>query len=126
MIKYVNGRDVSIDDSVKIKCYPGATRQRQTDCFQETWYDHHTGTNGIQNKVNTLQKVRKVITTIKEIGVNNEVQIACSSVITAMIKTSRKKLKESTESWRIYLRVKGLSSLIIILMVHTLIEANYT
>ena len=34
MIKYVNGRDVSIDDSVK--CYPGATRQRQTDCFQET------------------------------------------------------------------------------------------
>ena len=36
MIKYVNGRDVSIDDSVKIKCYPGATRQRQTDCSQET------------------------------------------------------------------------------------------
>ena len=36
MIKYVNGRDVSIDDSVKIKCYPGATTQRQTDCSQET------------------------------------------------------------------------------------------
>ena len=46
---------------------------------------------------------------------------------TAMIKTSRKKLKKSTESWRIYVRAKGLSSLIIlILMVHALIEANYT
>ena len=37
----------------------------------------HTGTNDIQNKVNTLQKVRKVITTIKEI----DIQIAFSSVI---------------------------------------------
>ena len=46
---------------------------------------------------------------------------------TAMIKTSRKKLKKSTESWRIYIRAKGLSSLtILIFMVHALIEANYT
>ena len=41
----------------------------------------HTSTSDIQNKVNTLQKVRKVITTIKEIDVNNEIQIAFSSVI---------------------------------------------
>ena len=41
----------------------------------------HTGTNEIQNKVNTLQKVRKGITTIKEIDVNNEIQITFSSVI---------------------------------------------
>ena len=41
----------------------------------------HTSTNDIQNKVNTLQKVRKVITTIKEIDVNNEIQIAFTSVI---------------------------------------------
>ena len=40
----------------------------------------HTGTYDIENKVNTFQKVRKVITTIKEIDVNNEIQIAFSSV----------------------------------------------
>ena len=41
--------------------------------------------------------------------------------------TSMKKSKKSTESWRIYVRAKELSSLIIlILMVHALIEANYT
>ena len=34
----------------------------------------HTGTNYIQNNVNTLQKVIKVITIIKEIDVNNEIQ----------------------------------------------------
>ena len=41
----------------------------------------HIGTNDIQNKVNMLQKVQKVITTIKEIDVNSEVQIALSGVI---------------------------------------------
>ena len=41
----------------------------------------HIGTNDIQNKVNMLQKVRKVITTNKENDVNSEVQIAFSGVI---------------------------------------------
>ena len=41
----------------------------------------HTSTNDIQNKVNTLQNVRKVMVTIKETDVNNEVQIAFSGVI---------------------------------------------
>ena len=87
----------------------------------------HTGTNDIQNKVNTLQKVRKVITTIKEIDVNNEIQIALSSVIHRDDQDFEEKLKKSTERWRIYVRVKGLSLLIIIiLMAHPLIETNYT
>ena len=41
----------------------------------------YSGINDIQNKVNTPQKVRKVITTIKGIDANNEVQIAFSGVI---------------------------------------------
>ena len=49
-------------------------------------------------------------------------------LFTALMKTLKKKLKMSTESWIIYVvRVKGLRSLIItIFMVHALIEANYT
>ena len=87
IIKHVNGREVSKDDSVKIRCHPGATTDDITDYVRPTALKkpdmiiNHTGTNDIQNKVNTLQKVRKVITTIKEIDVNNEVQIAFSSVI---------------------------------------------
>ena len=115
MIKHVNGREVSRDDSVKIRCHPGATTDDIIDYVRPAARKKpdmiiiHTGTNDIQNKVNTLQKVRKVITTIKEIDVNNEVQIAFS-VFTVMIKTSRKKLKKSTENCRIYVRVKELSS----------------
>ena len=41
----------------------------------------YTGTNDIQSKVSTFQKIRKVITTIKEIDVNNEIKIVFSSVI---------------------------------------------
>ena len=87
MIKHVNGREVSRDNSVKIRCHPGATTDDIIDYVRPTVRKKpdmiiiHTGTNDIQNKVNTLQKVRKVITTIKEIDVNKEIQIAFSSVI---------------------------------------------
>ena len=87
MIKHVNGREVSRDNSVKIRCHPGATADDIIDYVRQTARKKpdmiiiHTGTNDIQNKVNTLQKVRKVITTIKETDVHNEIQITFSSVI---------------------------------------------
>ena len=87
MIKHVNGCEVSRDNSVKIRCHPGATIDyiivyvRPTARKKPDMIIIHTGTNDIQKKVNTFQKVRKVITTIKEIDVNNEIQITFSSVI---------------------------------------------
>ena len=103
MIKHVNGREVSRDDSFKIRCHPGATTDDIIDYVRPTTSKRtdmiiiHTGTNDIQNKVNTLQKVRKVITTIKEIDVNNEVQIAFSGVIHRDDQDFKKE-KKSTES----------------------------
>ena len=41
----------------------------------------HSGTNDLTDKVNTLQKIRKVINAIKENDVNNEIEIVLSSVI---------------------------------------------
>ena len=41
----------------------------------------HSCTNDITNKVNTLQNIRKVINTIKENGVNDEIEIVLSIVI---------------------------------------------
>ena len=86
MIKHVNGCEVSRDDSVKLRCHPGATTEDIIDYVWPTARTKldmiiiHTGTYDIENKVNTFQKIRKVITTIKEIDVNNEIQIAFSSV----------------------------------------------
>ena len=86
MIKHVNGREISRDNSVKIRCHLDATTDDIIDYVRPTARKKpdmmiiHTGTIDIQNKVSTLQKVRKVITTIKEIDVNNEIQIAFSNV----------------------------------------------
>ena len=82
----------------------------------------HTGTNDIQKKVDTLQKVRKTTTKLKKSMLTMKYKLLSQASFTGMIKTSRKKLNKSTESSRIYVRVKELSlSIIIILMVHTLI-----
>ena len=68
----------------------------------------HTGTNDIQNKVNTLQKVRKVITTIKEIDVNNEVQIAFSGVIHRDDEDFEEKIKEINRKLENLCKGKGI------------------
>ena len=41
----------------------------------------YTGTNDIQNNVNTLQKIRKVISSIRECDTGDNIQIALSSMI---------------------------------------------
>ena len=82
----------------------------------------HTGTNDIQKKVNTLQKIAKITTALKKSMLTMKCKLLSQVSFTGMIKTSRKKLNKSTEISRIYVRVKELSLLmIIIMMVHTLI-----
>ena len=68
----------------------------------------HTGTNDIQNKVNTLQKVRKVITTIKEIDVNNEIQIAFSSVVHRNDQDFEEEIKEINRKLENLCKGKGI------------------
>ena len=41
----------------------------------------HSGTNDIKNNVNTLQKIRKVISLIKECDTDDNIKIAFSSII---------------------------------------------
>ena len=100
MIKNVNRREVSRDDPVKIRCHLGVTTDDIIDYVRPTARKKpdmiiiHTGTNDMQNKVNTLQKVRKVITTIKEVDVKNEIQIAFSSVIHRDDQGFEEKIKE--------------------------------
>ena len=85
MIKYVNGREIS--SSVKIGSHPGATAEDLIDYVRPTAQKNpkmmviNSGTNDLTYKVNTLQKIGKVINAIKENDVNNEIEIVLSSVI---------------------------------------------
>ena len=104
MIKYVNGREVSRNDPVKVRSYPGATTDDFIDYVRPTVRKKpnliiiHTGTNDIQNNVNTLQKIRKVISSIKEYDTDDNIRIALSSIIHQSDKISRIKLMRLIES----------------------------
>ena len=114
MIKHVNGCEVSRDNSVKIRCHPGATTDDIIDYVRPTARKKpdmiiiHTGTNDIQNKVNTLEKVRKVITTITEIDVNNEIQITFSSVIHRNDQDFEEEIKEINRKLENLCKGKGI------------------
>ena len=114
MTKHVNGREVSRDDSVKTKCHLGATTDDIIDYVRPAARKKldiiiiHNGTNDIQNKVNTLQKVRKVITTIKEIDLNNEVQIDFLAVIHRNDQDFEEEIKEINRKLENLCKGKGI------------------
>ena len=60
----------------------------------------HTGTNEIQKKVNTLQKIRKITTKLKKSMLTMKYKLLSQVSFTGMINTLRKKLNKSTESSR--------------------------
>ena len=86
-IKYVNGQEVSRNDSVKVRNHPGVTADDFIDYVRATLRKKpnliiiHSGTNDIQNNVNTFQKIRKVISSIKEYDTDDNIKIALSSII---------------------------------------------
>ena len=83
----MNRREISRSSSVKSKSHPGAITEDLNDYIRPTAWKKpklmviHSGTNDITNKVNTLQKIRKVINAIKENDVNHKIKIVLSSVI---------------------------------------------
>ena len=90
MIKLVNGREVSRDDSVKIRCHPGATTYDIIDYVRPT-----------------AQKVRMVITIIKEIDVNNKVQITFSGVFQRDDQDFEEEIKEINRNLENLCKSKG-------------------
>ena len=87
LIKYVNGQEASRNDSVKVRSHPGAISDDFIDYVRPTVRKKpnliiiHSGTNDIQNNVNTLQKIKKVIFSIKKYDTDDKIKIALSSII---------------------------------------------
>ena len=83
----MNGREISRSSSVKIRNHQGARTKDLIDYVRPTARKNpkmmviRSGTNDLTNKVNTLQKIRKVINAVKENDVNDEIEITLPSVI---------------------------------------------
>ena len=113
MMKHVNGREVSRDDPVKIRCHPGASTDGIIDYVRLTARKKpdmtiiNTCIIDIQEiKLTHLEKLERSLLPLKKSMLTMKYKLLFQVSFTAMIKTSRKKLKKSTESWRIYVRVK--------------------
>ena len=87
MVKNADGRDVSCDDSVKIRPHPWASTEdltEQTKPAIGTKHDNvviHTGTNDSQNNWNIVKKTKKLVSAIKEVDKDHSVKIAIFSII---------------------------------------------
>ena len=66
----------------------------------------HSATNDITNKVNTLQKIQKLINAIKENDVNDETEIVLSSVIQRDDQDVEDEINELNKILRIYAKGK--------------------
>ena len=129
MIKHVNGREVSRDNSVKIRCHPGATTDDIIDYVRPTVRKKpdmiiiHTGTNDIQNKINT-KKLERLLLPLKKLMLTMKSKLLFQ---VPFRKKFEEEIKEINKKWENLCTGKGISLLIIlILMVHALVEANYT
>ena len=111
MIKYVNGRDVFCNNSTKMRSYPGAVTDNFIDylqpnvCQMPNLVIVYTGRNDFQNNINTIQKLRKVISTIRQYGTGDYIEIALFSIVYRSshnfknnIIESNRKLKPSCKS----------------------------
>ena len=87
MIKSENGREVSPNNSVRVRSHSGPATDDFIDYVRPTVRKKpnliiiHTRTNDIENNVNSLQKIRKVISSMKEYGTHDDIKIALSSII---------------------------------------------
>ena len=107
MIKHVNGREVSRDNSVKIRCHLGATTDDIIDYVRPTARKRpdmiiiHTGTTVMTFKIRLthFKILERSLLPLKKSMLTMKYKLLFQVPFIAMIKASRKKLKKSTESW---------------------------
>ena len=99
---------------MKVKSYPGGTTDDFIDYVRPTVRRKrnliiiHGETNDIQNNVNTLQKIRKVISSIKEYDTDDSIKIALSSIIHRTDHDFEDKINETSRKLENLCRDKGM------------------
>ena len=81
MIKHVNGCDISRSHAVKVRPNPVASTHDLMDCVKPAMKKKpkamaiHTRTNDIQQEINTMKMVKKLVKVIKEIDSEKETNL---------------------------------------------------
>ena len=104
----MNCWEISRSSSIKIRSHQGATNKDLTDYVKKKKKKEVTNkcTNEVTNKVNTLQKIRKVINAIKGNDVTDKIEIVLSSVIPQDNQDVDDEINELNKNLRIYAKRK--------------------
>ena len=87
MEKHINGPRISKKDQVQVKTHPGATTDDIIDYIKPTIRQKpdivnvHSGTNNLTKDVNTMNRVRNVVSAIKEIDIEGKIKLGFSGIV---------------------------------------------
>ena len=113
MIKHVNGRDISLFHTVKVRPNPGASTHDSLDYGKPALRKKpkgpviHTGTNYIEQEINTMKMVKKLIKVIKEIDSEKESEIIFSGLIQREDHDFRYQIEQINVKLKTYCESKG-------------------
>ena len=110
MIKHLNGRDISLFHTVKVRPNLDASTHDLMDYVIPAMRKKpkalviHTRTNDIQQEINTMKMVKKLVKVIKEIDSEKETEIICSGLIQREDHDFRDQIEKI--SWTALLRLR--------------------
>ena len=87
MVKHINAPGISKNDQVQVKAHPSATTNDIIDYIKPTIRRKpdivivRSGTNDLTKDVNTMNRVRKVVATVKEIDIEGKIKLGFSGIV---------------------------------------------
>ena len=87
MVKHITGPGTSKKDQVQVKADAGPTTNDIIDYIKPTIRQKpdmvivRSGTNGLTKDVNTMNRVRKVVATVKEIDTEGKIKLGFSGIV---------------------------------------------
>ena len=115
MLKYVNSRDISRSHAVKDRPNPGASTHNWMYYMKPAMRKKlnilviHTGTNDIQQEINTMKMVKKLVKAIK--GVNSKKQTVLQIIFFGLVQREdhefSDQIKEINSKLKRYCEPKG-------------------
>ena len=113
MIKHVNGRELSRSHTIKVRYNPGASTHDLSDYVKPAMQKKlkalviHRGTNNIQQEINTMKMVKKLVKAIKEKDPEKETEIIFSRLIQREDHDFRDQIEEINVKLKRYWESKG-------------------
>ena len=113
MIKHVNDRVISRFHTVKVRPNPGAYTHDLMDYVKPAIHKNskalviHTGTNDIQQEINTMKTVQKLVKVIEEIDSDKETEIIFCGLIQREDHDFRDQIEETNSKLKRYCESMG-------------------